>query len=264
MSQAIEQLLEIMCTLRDPEKGCPWDLEQSYQTIVPHTLEEAYEVADTIERGALDELKGELGDLLFQVVFYAQIAAEEERFDFEAVVESINQKLIRRHPHVFDEAEVEDSASQTRLWEQLKQQERSEQSTEPPSALDGVLSSLPALTRAAKIQRRAAHVGFDWPEVGGVLDKVEEEFAELRQELDAQQISSDRVEEEMGDLLFSMVNLCRHLDLESEGTLRRATAKFEHRFRKMEQQLAAGGQSLEGMELEEMEAAWQNAKQESA
>ena len=260
----MEQLLEIMRTLRDPERGCPWDLEQSYQTIVPHTLEEAYEVADAIERNALDELPGELGDLLFQVVFYAQIAAEEGRFTFSDVVDAISEKLIRRHPHVFGEEQVEDAVTQTARWEQLKAEER-QQSVGESSALDGVLGNLPALTRAAKIQRRAARVGFDWPDSTGVLDKVEEEFAELRAEIethDSQQ--SQRIEEEMGDLLFSMVNFCRHLDLDAEGVLRRGTAKFERRFRLMEQLLQSEGKRLEnGLGIEAMEEAWQQAKRQN-
>ncbi|HIJ22408.1 MAG: nucleoside triphosphate pyrophosphohydrolase [Gammaproteobacteria bacterium] len=259
MQQAINRLLEIMQQLRDPERGCPWDLEQSYRTIVPHTLEEAYEVADAIERNALEELKGELGDLLFQVVFYAQIATEEGRFTFEEVVESINAKLVRRHPHVFGELEVENSTVQTQLWEQLKQQERGNKEGMDSSALDGVLDALPALTRAAKIQRRAAHVGFDWPEIGGVLDKVEEEFAELRQ---AKELKERRIEEEMGDLLFSMVNLCRHLGFDSEGVLRRATTKFENRFRQMERRIAEEGYSLQGMDSQQMEQFWQKIKEQ--
>jgi MazG family protein len=260
----MEQLLDIMRLLRDPQRGCPWDLEQNYQTIVPHTLEEAYEVADSIEKGDLDALQGELGDLLFQVVFYAQLATEEGRFGFKEVVQSINQKLIRRHPHVFADVEVEDARSQTRLWEQLKQAERKSDSSSDdhqPSALDGVLEALPALTRAAKVQRRAAHVGFDWPDHSGVLDKVEEEFAELRVEIEQQQPAAEQVEEEMGDLLFSMVNLCRHLQLDGEGVLRRATTKFERRFRTMEMLLAEQGTHLEQLDQDAMEAAWQQVKQ---
>lgn len=260
MEQGMESLLEIMRTLRDPQRGCPWDLEQSYHTIVPHTLEEAYEVADTIERNALDELPGELGDLLFQVVFYAQIAAEEGRFTFSDVVTAISEKLVRRHPHVFGEEQVEDAESQTARWEQLKAEERQQEHGES-SVLDGVLGSLPALTRSAKIQRRAARVGFDWPDSTGVLDKVEEEFAELRAEIEAAPQQSQQIEEEMGDLLFSMVNLCRHLDLDAEGVLRRGTVKFERRFRAMERQLQSEGRPLEkGLTIAEMETAWQQAK----
>ena len=261
MEQAMERLLEIMRSLRDPKQGCPWDLEQSYRTIVPHTLEEAYEVADTIEREALDELPGELGDLLFQVVFYAQIGAEEGRFTFADVVTAISEKLVRRHPHVFGDEQVEDATSQTARWEQLKAEERQE-SSDQESALDGVLGSLPALTRAAKIQRRAAREGFDWPDCSGVLDKVEEEFSELRAEIEAESQRPQRIEEEMGDLLFSMVNLCRHLDQDAEGVLRRGTAKFERRFHAMERQLRLEERVLKGLSLEEMEAAWQQAKRE--
>lgn len=263
MESKIEQLLEIMRALRDPEQGCPWDLEQRYSTIVPHTLEEAYEVADTIEQGDLDALPGELGDLLFQIIFHAQIGAEEGRFTFADVVDSISEKLVRRHPHVFAREQIEDTEAQSLRWEQLKQQER--QQTESSSALDGVLANLPALTRAAKIQRRAAHVHFDWPDSSGVLDKVEEEFQELRDELEQGRVNpelvdSGRVEEEFGDLLFSIVNLGRHLKIDSEGALRRATRKFERRFRAMEQQLMVQGVQLEGLSVEQMEQAWQQVK----
>ncbi len=262
MSGEIEKLLEIMRALRDPEQGCPWDREQSYRTIVPHTLEEAYEVADAIESNDLGALRGELGDLLFQIVFYAQIAAEEGRFSFDEVVQSINQKLIRRHPHVFGDATVEDSSAQSEAWERLKSEERRERGEVAESILDGVLLSLPALTRAAKIQRRAVRVGFDWPEMGGVLDKVEEEFSELREELESGSPQQERIDEEMGDLLFSMVNLSRHLGLDGEGVLRRATAKFERRFRAMEQQLAVGNRELGQLSIEEMESVWIEVKAE--
>jgi ATP diphosphatase len=252
-------LLQIMRALRDPETGCPWDLQQHYATIVPHTLEEAYEVADTIEQGDLEALPGELGDLLFQIIFYAQIGAEEGRFDFADVVAEISQKLVRRHPHVFAQAAVDSVEAQSRQWEQLKQQERSPQGGRS-SLLEGVLRSLPALTRAGKIQRRAAQVDFDWPDSGGVLDKVEEEFTELREVLEQGRVEPERVAEEFGDLLFSMVNLGRHLGLDSEGTLRRATTKFEDRFRTMEQLLQAQGVALEGATSGQMEQAWQAVK----
>ncbi len=257
----VSDLLEIMKTLRHPEKGCPWDLEQSYRSIVSHTLEEAYEVADTIERGDLEALRDELGDLLFQVVFYAQIASEENRFDFDDVVDRIGQKLIRRHPHVFGEHQVADVVEQTQLWESLKQQEKGADSAVDGSILDGVLHSLPALTRAAKIQRKAALHGFDWPNLDGVLDKVEEELVELKEALLSEPSARDRIEEEMGDLLFSMVNLCRHLNLDGEGVLRRATVKFESRFRWMEGQINRQGNTLQELEITEMEAVWQQAKQ---
>ncbi len=249
-----------MRALRDPERGCPWDLEQSYATIVPHTLEEAYEVADTIEQGNLDALPGELGDLLFQIIFYAQIGAEEGHFSFDDVVEHLSKKLIRRHPHVFAREQVDDVEAQSKRWEQLKQLERPQQDS--ASALDGVLNNLPALTRAGKIQRRAAHVHFDWPDSFGVMDKVEEEFQELRDEIKAGNLhtDSDKVEEEFGDLLFSIVNLGRHLKIDSEGALRRATTKFERRFRTMEQQLIEEGKPLGNATVEEMEQAWQQVK----
>ncbi len=259
MESRINQLLEIMQTLRDPKKGCPWDLQQDFASIVPHTLEEAYEVADTIEQGELDALPDELGDLLFQIVFYAQIASEQGRFDFTDVVASICDKLIRRHPHVFADTAVEDVASQTRLWEQLKKQERGDVRSES-SLLDGVLNALPALTRAEKIQRKAAHAGFDWDATEEVVEKVEEELTELQDVLKTEANSPERIEEEFGDLLFSMVNLSRHLNVDSEGALRRATRKFESRFRSIEVQLHKQGESVENSSREQLERQWQLVK----
>lgn len=266
MQSEIERLLEIMRTLRDPQQGCPWDLQQEYSTIVPHTLEEAYEVADTIESGDLDALPGELGDLLFQVVFYAQIAAEEGRFGFSEVVEAINEKLVRRHPHIFSDEVVEGVEAQTARWEQLKRQERSGGERAAASMLDGVLQSLPALTRAAKIQRRAAGAGFEWGEQGEALERLEGIFAALRKRLEsdtaatAATTESESVEETLGELLFSTVNLCRHLQCDGEGVLRRATRKFENRFRKMEQLASQQGVSLEALSREEMERLWQESQ----
>lgn len=261
MNRDIDQLLKIMQQLRDPVTGCPWDLEQNYASIVPHTLEEAYEVAETIEQHDLESLPGELGDLLFQIIFYAQLGAEEGRFNFFDVVTEISDKLIRRHPHVFANEVVSNTNEQTRLWEQIKQQEKGRKTSHQSSLLSGVLTTLPALTRAAKIQRKAAHIGFDWSESSEVLDKVEEELAELRHENTQQPPKPEHIEEELGDLLFSIVNLGRHLKIDSEGALRRATRKFEQRFQNMEQLCEQDGQSLETLSAEEMEQRWQQVKQ---
>lgn len=252
----MQRLLEIMAKLRDPQGGCPWDLEQNYRTIVPHTLEEAYEVADTIEREAFDELQDELGDLLFQVVFYAQLAKEEQRFEFDDIVTSICDKLERRHPHVFGEKQVADSEEQTRHWEQLKAEERKAKADKTHSALDGIAHTLPAVTVAHKLQKRAARVGFDWPDELGVFDKVSEELAEVREAWG----NDERRAEEMGDLLFSVVNLARHAGVDAETVMRQANRKFEARFRQMEQALVKTGKKLEQLSIDEMEQAWQRVK----
>ncbi|MCG6887737.1 MAG: nucleoside triphosphate pyrophosphohydrolase [Proteobacteria bacterium] len=257
----IEPLLEIMRRLRDPENGCPWDRQQTYQSLVSHTLEEAYEVAETIEQHDLAHLPDELGDLLFQVVFYARLAEEEGRFDFAGVVRRICDKLVRRHPHVFAATRVDSAAAQTREWEAHKQRER-EQQGDSPGLLDGVSLTLPALTRALKLQRRAARAGFDWPSVTGVLDKVREEFDEVAEALHAAP-GSDRVVEEIGDLLFSVVNLTRHLDVDPETALRRANRKFERRFGQVETRLRAQG-GIEQASLAEMDAAWEAVKRSEA
>lgn len=257
---AIEQLLDIMARLRAPEGGCPWDLEQTFATIAPYTVEEAYEVADAIARGDLPDLKEELGDLLFQVVFHARMAEEQDAFAFEDVARAIADKMERRHPHVFGEGPERDAAAQTVSWEATKAAERSEKaSRSPASALDGVALALPALMRADKLQGRAARVGFDWPEVRQVLDKIEEEIAELRAELDGGG-GKDAIEDEVGDLLFALANLARHLGVDPEAALRRGNRKFERRFRAIEAALAAQGRRPEGASLEEMEALWQQAK----
>jgi MazG family protein len=253
---AIERLLEIMQTLRDPQNGCPWDREQTFRTIVPHTLEEAYEVAETIERNDLAALRDELGDLLFQVVFYAQLAREQGLFDFEDVVAAINDKLQRRHPHVFGDVEINDAEEQTRHWEQLKAEERQAQSGETHSILDGIAHTLPAMDVAAKLQKRAARVGFDWPDYHGPVDKVKEELNELQVDwADAQ-----KREEEMGDLLFTCVNLARHAGIDPEQALRGANRKFETRFRDMEQQLKAQGLEMDTTGAEALERAWEASK----
>ena len=257
---AINQLLEVMRRLRDPQAGCPWDREQTYRSLVPHTLEEAYEVADAIEQDDLQHLPDELGDLLFQVVFYAQIAQEEGRFDFEDVARGICDKLVRRHPHVFADATIDSAEEQTQAWEEHKRRERDRKATQAQAGtLEGVSLALPALVRAAKLQRRAARVGFDWPEVEGVFAKVREELAELDTELQAE-ATPERLAEELGDLLFSCVNLARHLNVEPEAALRTANLKFEQRFRHIEAELQASG-GVEQASLQEMDAAWEAAKQ---
>ena len=257
-ASSIERLLDLMARLRDPERGCPWDLEQDFATIAPHTIEEAYEVADAIDRRDLPALRDELGDLLFQVVFHAQMARERGAFDFDAVAQSIVEKMIRRHPHVFGTASIETAEAQTRAWEEHKAVEREAQADaegRPPSVLEGVTVGLPALTRALKLQDRAARVGFDWAKAAEVLDKIAEEVLEVRAELTA---GADRghLSGEIGDLLFAVVNLARHVGVDPEGALRRANAKFERRFRGVETRLAAAGRPVGDASLDEMEEAW--------
>jgi nucleoside triphosphate diphosphatase len=261
-SDPVARLLTIMERLRDPERGCPWDREQTFRTLAHYTLEEAYEVADSIERGELDELRDELGDLLFQVVFYAEMAREQGAFDFHQVAEAICAKMIRRHPHVFGDAVVADVEAQRQAWEALKAGERHAKSAAlgaPPSRLDGVALALPALVRAHKLQRRAAEVGFDWREPLEVLAKVQEETAELAQEIAAAS-GQGRLEDELGDLLFAAVNLARHLGVDAEAALRGANAKFERRFKGVEQGLRAQGKAPEEASLAEMDALWEAVK----
>jgi ATP diphosphatase len=256
--RGIERLLEVMARLRDPDGGCPWDLEQDFASIAPYTIEEAYEVADAIDRQNFQDLEGELGDLLLQVVYHAQMAKEAGHFDFETVAARIAEKMIRRHPHVFGEATVESAAAQSRAWEDVKALERAGKQAGDPSVLAEVPLGLPALTRAVKLQRRAARVGFDWPEVDPVLAKLEEEIAEVRAELAAG--ARERLADEIGDLLFAAANLARHLGVDGESALRRANQRFERRFRMVETALRAAGQRPEDASLDEMEALWQQAK----
>ena len=264
----LPDLLHLMARLRDPQHGCPWDLQQNYASIVPHTLEEAYEVADAIESGDFDHLPGELGDLLFQVVYYSQLAKEEGRFEFATVVDAITRKLLRRHPHVFPDGDLYGSPELPRLdeaaikqrWEEIKAEERAEKAAAPEqlSLLDDVPAALPALSRAAKLQKRAAQVGFDWPEALPVVDKVREELDEVlvaMSENDAEAIA-----EELGDLLFVVVNLARHLKVDPENALRGANGKFERRFRFIEQALRQAGRPIENCTLEELDALWDAAK----
>lgn len=251
----IERLLTIMARLRDPVGGCPWDIEQDFASIAPYTIEEAYEVADVIERQAWGELADELGDLLLQVVYHARMAEEAGLFAFEDVVKAISDKMIRRHPHVFgDGADDRTAAEQVQAWEAQKAAERAERAM---SVLDNVPLGLPGLTRAVKLQRRAARVGFDWPDKRQVLDKIVEEATELATEIGG---DPDRVEDEFADLLFAVVNLGRHLDVDPEKAMRRVNGKFTARFRAIEAALAAQGRTPQDATLDEMEALWQQAK----
>lgn len=258
----VQRLLDVMRRLRDPRTGCPWDVQQDFRSIAPYTIEEAHEVADVIERDALDELPGELGDLLLQVVFHAQMAAEEDRFDFGDVVDAIVEKMVRRHPHVFADQQVADAEAQTVAWEEHKHAERMARSgAAPDSALDDVARGLPAMYRAAKLQKRAARVGFDWPDAAAVMPKLHEETAELEHEVRVGG-SSERLEHELGDLLFTCVNLARHLGVEPESALRAANGRFERRFRHMEALLRETGQQMESMQPGQLEQLWQRAKRE--
>lgn len=252
------RLLEIMRRLRDPAHGCPWDIEQTFATIAPYTIEEAYEVADAIEREDWDELKGELGDLLFQSVFHAQMAEEAGYFSFDEVADTMSDKMVARHPHVFGDENREKSAEQqTRDWETIKAAERAGKKQQ--GTLDGVAKGLPALLRAMKLQKRAARVGFDWPETTLVLDKIKEEADELVEAKD--NLTADQIEEEMGDLLFVMANLARHLKIDPEAALRRANAKFVRRFEFIEEQLRLRGKTPDQSSLEEMDAIWNEIRQ---
>ncbi len=254
----IKALLEVMARLRDPETGCPWDREQTLASIIPHTLEEAYEVADAIARGDMGELRDELGDLLFQVVFYARITEEQGDFAFADVVQAICDKLIRRHPHVFAGADITDAEAQTTAWEEHKARERRDKHGE--GVLAGVAQALPALSRAAKLTKRAARVGFDWPDLPPVFDKMQEELDELHHEVGQGSIDMDRVEDEMGDVLFVASNLARKAGVDPEVALRRANAKFERRFAAMEALAAAEGVALDRLDLDHWEALWVRVK----
>jgi len=261
----MKNLLEVMARLRDPETGCPWDLAQDYRSIAPCTIEEAYEVVDAIERGDMDDLCDELGDLLFQVVFYAQIAQEEGCFDFAKVAEKIAAKLVRRHPHVFERS-AEGSEVQQHdhrvAWERIKAAERNEKrpAAEEAGALQGVAVTLPALTRAVKLQKRAAHVGFDWPDINQVLDKVQEELHEVREVVDQGQ-GVQRMRHEVGDLLLAVSNLARHADIDPETALREANQRFESRFHHVEAQCAEQGVTPQAAGLDLLEQMWRQAKQ---
>ncbi len=255
----LPRLLEIMRRLRDPETGCPWDIEQDFASIAPYTIEEAHEVADAIDRAAWDELEGELGDLLLQVVYHAQMGAERGLFDFASVTDAISDKMIRHHPHVFDTESRDKSAEdQTRDWERIKAAERGQ--TGPARTLDGVALGLPALTRALKLQNRAARVGFDWPTTDKVIAKIAEEAAELVEARGS--LSEAAIEEEFGDLLFVIANLARHLKIDPEAALRGANAKFTRRFGAVEAALAARSKTPSQSDLAEMDALWDAIKRE--
>ena len=261
-TETTDDLLRIMAKLRDPDGGCPWDVEQDFASIAPYTIEEAYEVADAIEQGDMQALKGELGDLLLQVVFHAQMAAEAGHFDYADVVHGISEKMVVRHPHVFADATVADADAQTRAWEDQKAAERARKADaegRTPSVLDDVARGLPALMRSEKLQKRAARVGFDWPTLAPVFDKVREELDEVADVIDAGS-DPDRLEDELGDLLFTCVNLARKLGTDPETALRRTIAKFERRFRDVEAQAARDGISLKDMDIDQLEALWVAAK----
>jgi len=259
-AEAFRELARIMARLRDPEAGCPWDLEQDFATIAPYTIEEAYEVADAIERGDMVELRDELGDLLFQVMFHSRMAEEAGAFSLADVVAAINDKMIRRHPHVFGEKDVRSAHEQTVAWEVMKAAERARKAAPegPASALDGVARALPALLRAEKLQKRAARKGFDWTETPPIFDKLEEEVAEVKAAIAGGDPAE--IEDEVGDLLFVAANLARRLDIDPEQALRKANAKFERRFRAMEAAAAAEGVDFASLSLDDQEAYWQRVK----
>jgi nucleoside triphosphate diphosphatase len=260
----LKRLLDIMARLRDPERGCPWDREQSFASIAPYTIEEAYEVAEACERGDMAALKDELGDLLFQVVFHARMAEEAKLFAFNDVARAIAEKMLRRHPHVFADAVIADAAAQTVAWEEHKAAERRVKAANdgaPASALDGVGEALPALTRALKLQNRAARVGFDWATPPPILDKIEEEIGELRDAM-KDGAAPAAIEEELGDLLFAVVNLARRLTVDPEQALRQASRKFDRRFRRVEALLAQEDRAPASATLDEMEEKWQEVKAE--
>ena len=274
MSYSIEDLKYLMARLREPETGCPWDTKQTFKTIVPHTIEEAYEVADAIEREDYPHLKDELGDLLFQVIFYAQMGREQDHFDFDGVVDHLVRKLVRRHPHVFPEGTLEsridpdnrpDEAWIKESWERIKAEERAEkaEAAEPDSRLDGIARTLPAMARADKLQRRAARHGFDWPNVEPVFDKLHEEIDELKEAWEAAEAGTgerDAGEDELGDLLFVCVNLARFMKVIPEQALNRTNHKFESRFRAIERTLAEQGRDMDSETLEALDAIWQRVK----
>lgn len=268
-SYCLDDLLLLMRYLRTPERGCPWDLEQSFHTIVASTIEEAYEVVDAIENENFGQLKEELGDLLFQIVFYSQLGEEREYFNFHEIVDTLTQKLILRHPHVFPSGKLQlrpmgETSSSSEIdvkgqWEAIKQQERKAKGWS--GILDDVPAALPALTRAEKLQKRASQVGFDWPNAMGALEKIKEEVAELEEAI--KQAHENAVTEEMGDILFSVVNLCRHLKCDPETTLRHANTKFTQRFQFVEKECAQKGRSVYSTPIEELEEFWQKAKQQA-
>jgi ATP diphosphatase len=261
MKPTMDDLLRIMATLRDRERGCPWDLEQTFDTIAPYTIEEAYEVADAIDRRDYNALCDELGDLLLQVVFHAQMAKEAGHFGFDDVVAAISRKMIARHPHVFADASYANADEQTEAWERIKADERAAKGDTDASALAGISRGMPEWQRALKLQQRAARVGFDWPSVDPVFDKLHEELDEVRAEF-ASGADAERLNDEIGDVLFVCVNLARHAKVDVSRALRHANAKFERRFRRMEALAAGAGETLAGKPLAEQDALWDRAKAE--
>ncbi|MET1415670.1 nucleoside triphosphate pyrophosphohydrolase [Roseibium sp. HPY-6] len=268
-SRDIARLIEIMAALRTPVTGCPWDLVQTFATIAPFTLEEAYEVADAIAKNDMLDLREELGDLLLQVVYHARMAEEEDHFDFGDVVEGVTKKMIRRHPHVFGDEHGDKPELVKGIWERIKAEEKAEKRAERQALgledgtngfLDDVPTAFPALQEADKLQRRASKVGFDWNDARLVLDKIREETHELDEELSKADPDKDRIEDELGDTLFALANLARHLDIDPEEALRRTNRKFRSRFRAIEEHAVETGTTLESMSLEQMEATWQSAK----
>lgn len=260
--QEIEKLKEIMKALRDPDSGCPWDIQQDFSTIAPYTVEEAYEVADAIERNDMEDLKSELGDLLFQVIFHSQLADEAGLFDFQDVVKQINEKLTRRHPHVFEDEKVENEEHLARRWEEHKHAERTEKSKNEDSghsAFDGIASTMPALKWSHKIQKRAASTGFDWPNIWPVFEKLEEELTELKEEIGKEE-NHERIIDEFGDVLFVCVNIAMHLGVDAEQALRHGNRKFISRFDVMEKLMGSDDKQFADCSLEQMEAYWQQAK----
>lgn len=273
---SIQRLLDVMARLRDPQRGCPWDLQQNFKTIAPYTVEEAYEVADAIERDHLPSLRDELGDLLFQVVFHSQMASEQGAFKFEDVVDAICDKMERRHPHVFGDASIANADAQTLAWEELKRRERAEKKAGPEhaSVLDDVPVALPALTRANKLGKRAAQVGFEWSNVHGAVEKLDEEIAEFKAEVRSHvclqadaaatttegQRQHERLAAEIGDVLFCVVNVCRYLKIDPEQALKRTNGSFERRFRYVERGLAARGKTPQQATLAEMDQLWDEGK----
>tara|TARA_R100000789_G_scaffold82673_2_gene78113 strand:- start:841 stop:1686 length:846 start_codon:yes stop_codon:yes gene_type:complete len=276
MSYSIDDLKTLMARLREPDTGCPWDTKQTFASIVPHTIEEAYEVADAIEQGDYPHVKDELGDLLFQVIFYARMGQEEGHFDFDGIVDNLVRKLVRRHPHVFPEGTLESridpdnrptEAWIKESWERIKEEERAQKPAPDADALvsrlDGIARTLPAMARAEKLQRRAARHGFDWPDIGPVFDKLYEEIDELKEAWQAAEDGTgerDAVEDELGDLLFVCVNLARFMKVNPEQALKRTNRKFEMRFRAIEEILAAEGRDMDEESLEALDAIWQRVK----
>ena len=258
-TQHIIKLLDIMSQLRDPLSGCEWDLKQDFNSIIPHTIEEAYEVADAIENGTMDDVCDELGDLLFQVVFYAQLAAEQDSFVFDDVAKRISNKLIRRHPHIF--AQHPPLANQKAGdWDEIKKQERREKGETDSSIFAGLTAGLPPLTKATKLQKKCAKVGFDWDDIPPVIDKVREEIIEIEEELAKPVKQADLIEEEVGDLIFACVNLARHLNVDAERALSKANTKFESRFRHVEDAVKSEGKEAKQCSLDELERHWVSAK----